>query len=522
MGNLFRHYTLLIKRWLWMFVVCTILCSGATYLISSFIRPVYQASAYLIIDVGNSAHPSISDSLQAVPTFAQLVTIPTVLAPVVAQHPGLSSQDLLTMLAVKPQTNTQIIELDLQATNSQLAADLANQISQSFAHYANANAPGTVRIIPASAPTFPAQPRPLQSAGIGALVGLILAMLLILLFEWIANRPGSVEQIQKLLDAEILSLLPRLSRKTRWAVVEKYRMLGASLDVVRASEPFKLVMVTSALAGEGKSTVASNLAIYQAQAGKRVLLVDLNIHHPALAREFHLPEQPGLTNVLAGNDNPLPIERYAQETVLPGLFVLLAGTQKMSSAELLRTLTSTQLFSQLKQASFDYIVFDAPPLLTIAETQVLAASIETLVLVVDGSHTPCKALIRMRQLLWRMQTAKVLGVVINQSCWHDYSDSRPYSLAPQGPEISQSRRLVEEVTVELPTVSMKLIPAPLPVSDAETTRLPDTGESECISQPFSERVIRPGLSISGLTISGNGLIRRAFPGDVIPSTPEPL
>lgn len=530
MGNLLRYYTLLAKRWMWMFVVCAIVCSSATYLISSFLRPVYQASAYLIIDVGASAHPSISDSLQAVPTFAQLITIPTVLDPVVTQHPGLSSQDLLSMLTVKPQTNTQIIELDVQASNPQLAADLANQVSQSFARYANANSSGTVQIIPASAPAFPAQPRPLQSAGIGALVGLILALLLSGLFEWIGNRPTSVEQIQKLLGAEILLLLPYYSRRRRKVAAEKYRMLCASLDVAQASQPFKLVMFASALAGEGKSTVASNVAIHLAQAGKQVLLVDLNIHRPALAHEFHLSEQVGLTNVLAKNGNPLLIERYAQATQLPGLSVLLTGTQKMSSAEFLRALTTTQLFSQLQQAAFDYVLFDAPPLLTVAEAQVLASAIEALVLVVDGSHTPCKALMRTRQLLWRMQTTRVLGVVVNQSLWRDYTDTHPYALPQPLLENREARLVVEEVTLELPTVralelptvALKLIPAPLPVSELGETHLPDTGESERIHQPFPERVIRPGLSLSGLAMSRNGLLQRAFSADTIPSTPGPV
>ena len=530
MGNLFRYYTLLAKRWLWMFVVCVIVCSGATYLISSFLRPVYQASAYLIIDVGASAHPSISDSLQAVPTFAQLITIPTVLDPVVAQHPGLSSQDLLSMLSVKPQTNTQIIELDVQAVSPQLAADLANQVSQSFAHYANANASGTVQIIPASTPAFPAQLRPLQVAGIGALVGLVLAILLITLFEWIGDRPTSVEQIQKLLGVEILTLLPHFSRRTSSIVAEKYHMLCASLDVAQAGHPFKLVMFTSALAGEGKSTIASNVAIHLAQAGKQVLLVDLNIHRPALAQEFHVPEQAGLTNILARNGNPLLIERYAQATSLPGLSVLLAGTHSMSSAEFLRSLITTQLFSQLKQSSFDYVLFDAPPLLAVAEAQVLASSIEALVLVVNGSHTPCKALMRSRQLLWRMQTTRVLGVVVNQSSWRDYTDVQPYTLPQPVLKQSEPQLSIEEVTLELPTVTMlelpttimKLIPASLPVSEPGESRLPDTGESERINQPLPERVIRPGLSLSGLTMSGNGLIQRTFSADAVPSTPGPV
>ena len=522
MGNLFRYYTLLAKRWMWMLIACALVCSSGTYLISSFLRPVYQASAYLVIDVGASAHPSISDSLQAVPTFAQLITIPTVLDPVVAQHPGLGLQDLLSMLTVKPQTNTQIIELDIQAGNPQLAAELANQVSQSFARYANATTPGTIQIIPASTPAFPTQPRPLQEAGIGALVGLILAMLLITLFEWIGNRPTSVEQIQKLLDAEILTLLPHLSRGTRQLIKEKYHMLCAGLDVAQAGGPFKLIMFTSALAGEGKSTVVSNVAIHLAQAGKQVLLIDLNIHRPALAREFHLPEQAGLTNVLTRNGNALLVERYAQATALPGLFVLQAGTQKMASADLLRTLTTSQLFAQLKQSSFDYVLFDAPPLLAVPDTQVLASLVEALVLVVDGSHTPCKALHGIRQLLWRMQTTRVLGVVVNQSFWRDYTDTHPYRFPQPIAEKYVPQLSVEEVTQELPTVVMKMIAVPPPVSEIGERRLPDTGESERINQPPSERVIRPGLSLSGLTMSGNGLVRRSFNGDAVPSTPGTL
>ena len=520
MGNLFRYYALLARRWMWMCIVCAIVCSSATYLISSFLRPVYQASAYLVIDVGASAHPSISDSLQAVPTFAQLVTIPTVLNPVVEQHPGISLQDLQAMIAVKPQTNTQIIELDVQAASPQLSAQLANQIGQSFARYANANTPGTVQIIPASAPTLPVQPRPLQSAGIGAIVGLVLALFLVTLFEWIGNRPTSVEQIQKLMDAKILALLPRSTRKNRETLVEKYRMLSASLDLAHASCPFKLVMFTSALTGEGKSTVAGNAAIHLAQAGKKVLLVDLNIHRPALAREFQLSDQAGLTNVLARNGNPLLIERYAQATSLAGLSVLLAGTQNMSTAEFLRALTASQLFTQLKQSTFDYILFDAPPLLAAPDTQVLATLVEALVLVVDGSHTSCKFLQETRQLLLNMQATRVLGVVVNQSFWRDYAGQHYVSLQtsiqrePQG--------IVAEVTQSIPVIDKSLIAAPLPISELGTQRLSDTGESERLGQLSSELVIRPGLSLSGLTMSGNGLVKRSFKADSVPSTPGSL
>lgn len=529
MGNIFRTYLFLARRWMWLFALGAIVCGGATYAVSTFLRPVYQASTYLIINIGASAHPSISDSLQAVPTFAQLLTIPAVLDPVVEQHPGMSTEELLAMMSVKPQTNTQIIELDVQAGNPRLAADLANQVGQSFARYINADMPGTVQVVSATVPTAPSQPRPLEDAGIGAVVGLILMLLLVALFEWISNRATSVEQIQELLGMEIMTLVPRFSRKTRWSdevqqvALEKYHMISAGLNIAQAGQPFKLVMFTSALAGEGKSTVAGNVAINLAQAGKRVLLIDLNIHRPALARQFALQNQPGLTNLLARNSKRLQVEHYSQPTEFPGLRVLTAGTQQMNSSEFLRALTALQFFPRLKQTPFDYVLLDAPPLFAVAEAQILASAVEALVLVVNGSRTPRRTLACTRQVLWRMRMTRVLGVVVNQSSWRDYADTHPYTL----PQPAQGRNVaeqfdVEEVTMELPAVTVKLLPPTLPVSEPGEglTRLPDTGETEQIGAPPVERVIRPSLSLSGLTMpTKNGLTKRPFSSADIAQTP---
>lgn len=526
MGNIVRCYLLLAKRWLWMLVLGAAICGGATYGICTFLRPVYQASAYLIVDIGASTHPSITDSLQAVPTFAQLITLPAVLDPVAAQHPGMSTLDLAAMLSVKPQTNTQLIEVDVQADNPRLAADLANQVSQSFARYVNADAAETVRVIPASEPTQPARPRPLQDAGIGAAVGLILALILVSLFEWISNRATSVEQIQDLLGMEILALVPRFSRKIRRGngqqfPVEKYAPICAGLNVAQANKPFRLLMFTSALAGEGKTFTASNVAIHLAQAGKQVLFIDLNIHWPTLAQQFSLTSQAGLTDLLTSTSRQLPLKQYIQATAFPRLFVLPAGTHQMDFSEFLRSLAATQFFSQLKQTPFDYVLFDAPPLLAVAETQILATSVEALVLVVNGPRTPRRALARTRQILWRLQTSRVVGAVINQSIWPDYADTRPYALAQSRLE-SKPRFTVEEVTLELPAAATKLIPAPGPVTGQENRRLPDTGENEQIRQAVPGYVIRPTISLSGLTMPNNGLIRRVFPEDTAPSTPRPF
>jgi capsular exopolysaccharide synthesis family protein len=518
MGNIFRNYIRVAKRWMWMLVVGVVLCGSATYLISTFLRPVYQASTYLIVDIGDTAHPSVTESLQAVPTFAQLLETPTVLNPVVAKHPGMSLSTLVGMLTVKSQADTQIIELDVQSPDPALAAELANQISQSFVSYVDASAGNQdlMQIVPAQVPTLPAQPRPLEDAAIGAGVGLLLTLLLAMLFEWIGNRATSVEQIQELLGWDVLNVVPRLSHgarspAARQVIAEKAHLLGASLELARARKAFKLVLFTSALAGEGKSTVASQVAVHLAQSGKRVLLIDFNIHRPMLAQLLHVSQQPGLTDLLSKQGDLRQIASYCQKTGTPGLQVLSSGGQRMPSATLLQALTSTRLLSRLQDSAFDYILCDAPPLFAVAETQMLAPLFETLVLVVNGARTPRRMLERTRQTLQRLSGVTVLGVVVNQSSWQEYADAHPYTLAlPQPQPQNALSYVIEQVTMELPAHPAGLLSAAAQ-DRLQPAPFPDTGEHEPVQVEEPEYVIRPSFSLSGLTLPTNGLTRRAFP-----------
>ncbi len=146
------RYTTIAKRWAWLIVLGIVICGGGTYAISKLKHPVYQASATLVLSVctpSSSTSECINGSLTALSTYAQLLNNPVVLNPVLAQHQGLTLNQLNTMLSVKPQSNTQIIELDVQSTNPQLAMQLANEVSQGFSQYVNASYPATVRILPA-------------------------------------------------------------------------------------------------------------------------------------------------------------------------------------------------------------------------------------------------------------------------------------------------------------------------------------------------------------------------------------
>jgi len=428
MLNPLIRYVLLMKRWAWLLVLGITLCGGITYLLEKITPPVYQASAELVIAMDTSSSGDVTASIAAEPTYAQLITNSQVLEPVITQHPGMSLEQLSAMVTVKPQANTQLIELDVQNRNPKLAMQLANEICRSFAQYANSRLSAPVQILPAQEPTNPIKPKPSQDTGIAALVGLSLAIALIIIFEWIEDRPGTPKQVQELLAMEIVASIPRTTRDQRGsgleeeqAVVEKYRMLCASLNAVRANWPFKLVMITSALTGEGKTTVAANVSFFLARSGKHVLLVDANLRHPSLHQRFNLKNQFGLANVFLGAGGRPLDELYGQRTTVPTLRVLPAGSILDNPADLLQSQPAHRLFEYFKTLPFDYVIFDAPPLLSVADAQVIVPLVEAVVLVIDPSKTPRRALSRVRQILNRTRT-RVVGVVLNKSRWPDCGD----------------------------------------------------------------------------------------------------
>lgn len=436
MHNPLNRYTMILKRWAWMIILGIVICGGSTYVVSKLVHPTYQASSTLILNdctVQASAYDCTTAGLEALPTYSQLITSPTVLNPVIAQHPGLTLQQLTAMISVKPQSNTLLVDLDVNNSDPQLAAELANEVAQSFAQFSNTQLPGTVQVIPAQVPVDPIGLKSTYAAAIGALVGLGLALALIVIFEWIDDRLTSPEEAQELLGIDAMTIIPRLTRhqiklkaEKIPALAEGCRILCASLNAAQTIKPARLVMVTSPLAGEGKSIVAANLASFMALSGKRVLLVDANLRDPALDQYFPLDDQRSLSHAFFKAWTQMNVELDGQPTDIPTLQVLSAGLTPSNPAELLQSPAAEQVFEHFRNTSnFDYVIFDTPPLLPVADTQVLASYMQATILVVDASKTPRKVLTRTRQTLKRTHIT-VLGMVINKSPWPDFGNIHQY------------------------------------------------------------------------------------------------
>jgi polysaccharide biosynthesis transport protein len=434
MQNSLSRYLLIGKRWIWLLVLGIVVCGSSTYIATRLMRPTYQAATYLILTVSTSqsAYDNATAALELQSTYSQLITKPQVLEPVASKY-HFTLEQLENMIAVKPQSNSQIIEVDVTHSNPQLAMQIANDIAQSLTQFSITRLNGIVQInvLPAIEPTIPIRPRPLTDSLLGALVGLGLALALIIIFEWLDDRINNPDDVQRLLGVEALTIIPTLSPEQRAksveetpALAEGCRILSATVNALHKQHACKLIMVTSALAKEGKSTIAAHLASFLAQSGKRVLLVDADLRHPALDHHFQVDNHRGLANIFF--ETWTQVELDGQTTEIASLRVLPAGMLPANPAELLQSPLAQKLLQHFRETSdFDYIIFDTPPVLPVADAQILASYIDTTILVGDISKTPRKLFAQAIHIL-RKRGTNVVGMVINKSQWPNYGDIRDY------------------------------------------------------------------------------------------------
>jgi len=200
-------------------------------------------------------------------------------------------------------------------------------------------------------------------------------------------------------------------------VAEQYRTIRTNIQFSGADQEIKSIVLTSTGPGEGKSTTASNLATVYAQQGLRVLLIDADLRKPTAHYTFRLENHVGLTNVLTKQST---LGQAVQGTEVPELFLLTSGPIPPNPAELLASNNMTELLKEMKE-QFDMVIFDTPPVLAVADAQILANQVEGSILVVSSGKTDKEAAIKAKELLLKAN-AKVLGAVLNNRKMEEGSD----------------------------------------------------------------------------------------------------
>ncbi|MEH7328547.1 capsular biosynthesis protein [Priestia megaterium] len=191
-------------------------------------------------------------------------------------------------------------------------------------------------------------------------------------------------------------------------VAEQYRTIRTNIQFSNVDQDIKTIVVTSSGAEEGKSTTTANLATVYAQQGLNVLLIDADLRKPTGHYTFRLENHIGLTNVLTRQST---LAQAVQESEIPHLSVLTSGPIPPNPSELLASAQMAELLKEMKQ-QFDMIIFDTPPILAVADAQILANQVDGTILVVSSGKTEKDAALKSKELLSNAK-GKLLGVVLN-------------------------------------------------------------------------------------------------------------
>ena len=282
-------------------------------------------------------------------------------------------------------------------------------------------------VAPAFVPEYPSFPKTKIILLVAVFGGLMLGGAVIALLECFENGFTAADQIEQALDLPVLAMVPMLNETERRVdgrivPISKYVALrpqsrfGESIRSARMMTqmskddcPPRLILVTSSISAEGKTTIAVSLAFSAAAASKqRVLMIDCDLRAQSVSRQFNLLEKPGLTNCLTGE---IDSEHAIYRVGVSNLAILPAGTTNCNPPDLLGSERMRALLHTLRD-SFDIIYMDAPPLLPVIDSALLSKLADKVVFVVRWRTTPRSIAVRASQMIDN-QSTKISGVALN-------------------------------------------------------------------------------------------------------------
>ncbi len=401
------YITVLRKGWVLILVLALVGVAAAAGF-SLLKKPVYSASAQVFVSTETSG--SASDlaqgntfTQQRVLTYSNLVSTPIVLLPVISSLKlDMTADQLAKMVTATAPTSTTLIAISVSDTDPVQAADIANATSQSLTNVVqdieatDANGASTVkltRVKQADVPSAPISPNVPVNVALGLLVGLALGVGIAVLRETLDNRVRTELDVEKLSDKPVVGGIAFDSKAAERPLIvqvdprspraESFRTLRTNLQFLDLGTGSRTFVMTSSVQSEGKSTTIANLAIALDSAGFRVILIDADLRRPRVAQYMDVDGSAGLTDVLIGRAS---LEDVAHPWGRGNMVVLPSGAIPPNPSELLGSRAMQDLIATLEQ-QFDYVLFDAPPLLPVTDAAILAKKASGAILAVAAGKT---------------------------------------------------------------------------------------------------------------------------------------
>ena len=436
---------------LWLLIIGIIVGAAAGFGYASLQPKVYAASSSGYVTVGESGTVDVLSGSTAAKerarSYAAIVSSEAVAQKIKQNTPELSltTGQIRSSLTATAGDNAALITVSAQASSPKNAQLLANSALQATADYikeieqnpgnaqalvngdsnaaatppANSN---TVRVIPLNNTSVNpplVSPNYQQNTLIGAVIGLVVVYTAIFLRRALDQRIRTRDDATKATGASILGVLPVSEDLNEENIVngdtddhiaqESIRQLRTNLRFVNVDTPPRSFIVTSAVPGEGKSTVSLSLARSLADAGSPVILIDADLRRPTVAKKLKLDAKVGLTQVLAGQ---VEIANAVHQLGDSNLFVLPAGRIPPNPSELLGSDKMRQLIKELSEEFI--VVVDVPPLLPVTDASLLSHSVDGVILVGSIGRSHREQMTEASSILKKVN-ANLFGLVLNRA-----------------------------------------------------------------------------------------------------------
>src|SRR3954447_24668070 len=495
-----RRYLDALRRSKWLILMLVVIATVTAVAVSSWLPKRYTASASIVKQTAASPYDAVNvDSVtRELQTIQRLLVTSDVLDRAARRVPGETSGLLAASIDSSVDPDANLLYVEAQAGDPQRAADRANAVATAFVDeqravtrqqyeraraglldelsrvqdqpgasqqeqalrqrlselsVAQANAGTDLQVAEEAAPpSHPTSPRPLRNGVIAFFLALFLGVLVALGRDQLVPRVNGPRELGRLLDLPMLTAVPfvrrRLGRPKRMLSGiehESYQTLGAS---VRFSLPAEsgphVVLVTSALHAEGKSTVTARLGRALAQSGHRTLMVSADLRWSTLHQLVDVAPAPGLSDLLLEyhehGDGP-ELDRQMGRAIVGlehgprsgELDMLPSGRKVQEPAQLLSGEGLALVFERLAQLDYAYVLVDAPPMLGIADTQSLARCANHLLYVARLDRITLDNLMDARDILDRLEARPIGFVAIGAR-----SEASPYYVGVRQPALEDA------------------------------------------------------------------------------------
>jgi len=417
-------------------MLIVLLIGGAATAYALLRTPEYKSTATVFFSLNRS--PAVSELAQGstytqevVKSYSRLVTLPVVLSPVIDDL-GLDETpaELARRVSIETQPDTVIADITATDSSAGAAAQLANAIADELGRAARTLSPGgpsspaavnVTRTSEAQISQSPSSPNVPLLIGVGLVGGLMLGVAAAIVLELVTSPLITEEVARK--AAPVVGKIARdtkararplpVSSHPQLPIAESFYALRTNLRRLETAERSLCLVVTSALQNEGRTTVASNLAIAVSHSVRSVLLVDADLRRPALASTFGLTEQPGLSDILHGETNLYDATRtWHAETWRESIVdVLPAGRRSADPSELLGRPVMDKLLESAR-FGYNFVLMDTAPLLPVTDGALLAAQVDGALLVVHSRKTTERDFAEAVTAL-QLAGARLSGIIFN-------------------------------------------------------------------------------------------------------------